>query len=438
MGFAAALSAVAGVSFGAVAALRAARADLNSIIKGGARSVASTASRGTLGALVIVEVALALVLMTAAGVMLDAFRERHGRDLGVRPEGVVTMRLDLTAARYESADARRAFVARLLERVRALPQTEAAGATTSNPFCCGNWGMRVTPEGFAAATAEDTPMVQHFIVTPGYFEAMGQPVLKGRAFTEGDAPGSEMSVIVDATFADRFWPGQDPVGKRVKRGTLDQSYPWLTVVGVVAPVVEQGEFYSESWYLPHAQHADNPAAAETHVMVRASADPTVLGPIVRSIAAEIDPNLALYEMAMLDDLIAQNLRQDRLGAWVTTTFAGAGLLLAALGLYGVLSFVVGQDTKEIGIRRALGAPKGAGLGLVLARALRLTAAGLAAGTLASWVAAQAFTSLVDDVTLNPAIIAGSAAVLLAVALLAALGPARRALRLDPLDALRAD
>jgi predicted lysophospholipase L1 biosynthesis ABC-type transport system permease subunit len=244
-----------------------------------------------------------------------------------------------------------------------------------------------------------------------------------------------MTVIVDTAFADRFWPGESALGKRVKRGALDSQHPWLTVVGVAATIVDEGE-YTESWYLPHAQHATGPSAGGAHLMIRVSGDWSAIVPLVRAAAAELDPNLALFEIATMDSLVSDNLRQDRLGAVVTAMFAIAGLLLAALGLYGVLSFVVNEDMREIGLRIALGASRGSVLGLVVGRAVRMTAIGLALGVAAALGAAGILARLLEDARPDWRIVAGASVVLLAAALAASALPARRALTLDPLEALR--
>lgn len=435
--FAGLLSMITGVAFGLIAALRAGRADINSVMKGGSRSVAGASSRGTLGSLVVAEVALALVLLTAAGMMVTAFERLRGRDLGFEPAGVLTMRVDFAAERYASAEARTAFLRRALERARALPGVTAVGAATINPICCGNWGMRITPEGYPAVPAEQAPAIQHFIVTPGYFETMRQPIVQGRAFTDDDTVGGELVVVVDEAFVARFWPGQNPIGKRVKRGPLDSPFPWLTVVGVARTVVDEGE-YTETWYLPHAQHATGPSAGGAHLMIRPSGDPGAIVPAMRAAAADLDPNLPLYDIASMDTLMADNLQQERLGAVVTTLFASAGLLLAALGLYGVLSFVVSEDLRELAIRLALGASRASVLRLVVARGLRLTLAGLAVGSAAAFLASGLFARLVEDARPDWRIVAVAAAALTCAALAASLVPARRALTLDPLQTLRSE
>jgi hypothetical protein len=311
------------------------------------------------------------------------------------------------------------------------------GATTVNPVCCGNWGMRVTPEGYPLATAEQTPVVQHFIVSPGYFETMGQRVVQGRAFDETDTPGAPASVIVDRAAAARFWPGENPIGRRIKRGTLDAAFPWLTVVGVVETVIDEGR-YTEAWYLPFAQNATAPSATGAHLMVRGGGEPLALVPGIRAVVAEIDPDLALYEVAAMTDLVAANIRQDRLGALVASLFATAGLLLAAMGLYGVLAFAVNADRREIGVRLALGAGRWDVVRLIAGRGLRLVAVGAVIGTAAAYGVSLWLMRLVEAATFDLRLLGVAVAVLVGAAILAIAVPARRALRVDPLTSLRSD
>jgi predicted lysophospholipase L1 biosynthesis ABC-type transport system permease subunit len=242
--------------------------------------------------------------------------------------------------------------------------------------------------------------------------------------------------MIDATAAERFWPGEDPIGKRMKRGSPETPGPWITIVGVVAPVDDEGE-YTEAWYLPYLQHPTGPSSALLHFMVRAD-DPASLIKPIRAAGAEIDPALALHDMVTLDAIRSEQLDQNRLAAFVTSVFAGAGLLLASLGLYGVLSFVLASDTREIGVRVALGARRSAIAALVLARGLRVVGWGLVAGTVIAAVAGTALERLVPEARFAPSLLVGSVSALAVAALLATLIPAIRAMRLDPLDALRYD
>jgi predicted permease len=423
---------IAGIGFGLLAARRTSGADVQAVLKGGGRSVAGAASRGTLGGLVIAEVALALALLTAAGVMVQTFRQLAARDLGFDTAEVATVRVDLNADRYADAAVRSATLDRVIDRLAALPGVVAAGATTVNPLCCGNWGMRVTPEGMTTTGAADTPIIQHFIVTPRYFEVMKQPLVDGRHFSERDRAGGELVVIVDEAAAQRFWPGERAIGKRIRRGFSNSQFPWLTVVGVVRNALEEGE-YGESWYLPFAQHATGPSADGVHLMIRS---PGQIGSAVRAAIHDVDNALPVYDLTSMQALRDENLQQDRLGAIVATGFAVAGLLLAALGLYGVLSFAVNADRREIGVRVALGASRANVLRLVIGRGLRLTIAGLALGAAVSWLLTRALARVIDAAVIDPRVGVAAAIVLLVAALLATSVPARRALRTDPLRSLR--
>jgi predicted permease len=435
VGFATLLSAGAGVVFGVVSAARASRADIDVVLKDAGRGLAGDRSRHTLGLLAAGEVALAVVLLTAAAMMTDAFYRLQHRDLGFDPEGLLTVRAELHAERFAAAGARLAFVDRVLERASGLPGVRQAALTTVNPLCCGDWGVRISPEGLPPGPDSQLPIVQHQIVTPGYFDTMRIRIVEGRSFTEADTGGREPVVIVDDRMARRFWPGQRALGKRVKRGPVAGQYPWMTVVGVVATIHDEGE-YSEAWYLPYGQHATGPSSPFLHLMIRADGDPAALGGSVRTAVAGLDPALAWHGLQTMNAVRSEALRQNRLGAIVSIVFAAVGLLLSALGLYAVLAYVLAADIREIGVRLALGARPSTVLRLIVGRGLRLSLAGLIAGAGAAVVMARALERLVPDTRFDPGVIAAATAALLVAGALASLVPARRALRIDPLDALR--
>ena len=244
-------------------------------------------------------------------------------------------------------------------------------------------------------------------------------------------------MVVDDRMARRYWPGQSAVGKRVKRGAVDGPHPWLTIVGVAETIQDVGE-HPETWYLPYAQHATGPSSNGLNVMVRTGGDAAALAPTVRAIATEIDPVLALHDFRPMTEVRSEQLQQNRLGAVVSIALAVAGLLLASLGLYGVLAFVMASETREIGVRLALGARPANLLRLVFGRGLRLCLIGLAIGGAGAFGAARVLQRIVPEAQPQPAIIAAAAAVLLLSALLAMLPPARRALRIDAIDVLRGD
>jgi predicted permease len=430
------LSVAAGVAFGLVSAMRSTRADLNAVMKDAGRSLAGDRSRGTLSALAAAEVAMAVVLLTAAGVMVDTFYRLNHKDLGFDPQGVLNLQAEMTGQRYATDAARVAFLDRLLERVRSVPGVERAALTTVNPLCCGDWGMRMTPEGHPPVADALVPIVAHQLITPGYFETMRIRIVDGRGFEPADTAGRELVAVVDERLARRFWPGERAVGKRVKRGNVGSPYPWLTIVGVVGSIDDEAE-YAESWYLPYAQHATGPSSGDLHLMLRAD-NPLALAPAIRAASAEIDPAFALHDVSTMDRVHSDRLEQSRMGAALSSIFAVAGLLLAMLGLYGVLAFVLAADTREIGVRVALGARPSSVLALIVGRGLRLAGWGLLSGAIAAAVVGQLLTRVVPDARLDLRIVGAAMAALLLASLTAAAVPARRALRMDPLEALRAD
>jgi hypothetical protein len=243
-------------------------------------------------------------------------------------------------------------------------------------------------------------------------------------------------VIVDERAARQFWPGQDPLGKRVKRGMPGGPQPWLTVIGVAGTIEDRGE-YTEAWYLPLAQHPAGPSSATLHLMVRAG-DATALVPAIKTASAALDPTLALHDITTMDAVRSERLLQSRMGAIVTAIFAAAGALLAALGLYAVLSFVLAGDTREIGVRLALGATRARVATYVISRGLRLAGWGILAGVPLAALMSAGIQQLVPESRFNTATIVAAGVALAIAALFATAIPAIRALRLNPLDALRAD
>ncbi|GMV23552.1 MAG: hypothetical protein AMXMBFR57_35010 [Acidimicrobiia bacterium] len=430
-----AVALVTGVAFGLLASLRTTGADLHAVMKSSGRSLASTASRGLLGSLVVAEVALAVTLLFTAGVMIDMFHRLSRRDLGFQTAQVTTARVDLTSERYRSADARRTLVSELTTRLASTAGVEAVGATTVNPLCCGDWGARVVPEGVLIVQQNDAPIVQHFIVSAGYFEALRFGLVEGRFFTGADGPGSEPVVIVNRAMAERYWPGQSALGKRVRQWTASGDAPWATIVGVVHDAAESGD-YEGSWYLPHAQRADGPSGDGIHLMVRAVSGVTV-GATMRAALAAVDPTLPLFEMTTMDALAAEGLRQDRTGAWISGAFGIAGLLLASLGLYGILTFVIAGDRVEIAMRRALGAGARDVVWLVVRRGASLLGVGLLFGGAGVWGVARLVPHWFADA--RPGVELGllAACLLVVAAIVAMVAPIRRALRLEPIQAMRA-
>jgi len=287
------------------------------------------------------------------------------------------------------------------------------------------------------AAPEGAPfIVAHQYVAPGYFGAMEIPLLAGRDFTDADRETSQPVAIVDERFAHRFWPGEDPIGKQVKRGGLGDPYPWLTVVGVVGPIDDSSD-YTAAWYLPYLQAPLGPSAEEAHFMVRAG---TITDPLVRSAEQAIrsaDPGMAVFDVRTMDALLSTRRSPDRLGAFVGALVGGFGFLLAALGVYGVVSFGVSRRRREIGLRLALGAQRAGIARMILAQGLQLSFAGVAAGLAGALLLSRLFGAVIFGVQApTPGVYAGVAAALAAAAIAASVIPARRAAAAEPMAALR--
>ncbi|HEX5215137.1 MAG TPA: ABC transporter permease [Vicinamibacterales bacterium] len=431
-----ALAMTAGLSFGLLAAVRATRGDLNAVMKDGGRAATAGRSRRSAGALVVIEIALALVLVAGAGLLIESVYAISQRDNGFRADGLLTFQMEFRGDRYAAGGPRVQFLDAALARLRALPGVVDAGVTTVNPFCCGDWGARMSAEGQPPVAPEAAVVVQHFLVTPTFFSTMQIPLREGRLFTDMDREGQPPVVVVDERFARRFWPDQSAIGKRVKRGLYDSPFPWMTVVGVVAPIDAAGE-YTEMWYLPFKQLPLGPSSTSAHVMLRSAGDPMAILPAARRAIAETDALMPVFRPTTMAELGRDRYTQDRLAATITGTLAASGLLLSVLGVYGLMSSAVAGDAREIGIRLALGASRRRVIGGVIARALRLAVIGVLAGVPLAYLSTRGLSALITDLEpLDVSRLFAVALVLVAAVATAALLPARRAMRIDPLRALR--
>jgi putative ABC transport system permease protein len=436
VGVTALLSFVAAILAAGLPALAGVRRNTAVTVREGGRGTVadSPRRRRLLGGFVAGQVALALVLLAGSAAMLQNLRALQHRELGVDAEGLLTFVLTPSRAAYPDGTARAALVRRLTDDLAALPGVTAAGMTTVNPFGGSSWGASVVVEGRDTGRDADAIQINHRLVTPGTFRAMGIPVLRGRdiAWTDdSDHPGV---AVVSARMAARLWPGQDPIGRRIRNGRAGS--PWLTVVGVVGDVADARDPSDPdmTWYLPYVQMAASPSADDLHAMLRSRAD--VLA-AARQRIASVDPMLALYDVAMMDDYYAGTLDRDRFGAGLMAIFGGFGLLLAALGVYGVMAFTVAQRVPEIGVRMALGADTRAVLGLIVLGGLRVAVAGLAIGCVLALVVRRALAAFLPAVPPNDAAAAVTAACVLFLALVVAcVAPAMRAARVSPLEALR--
>jgi putative ABC transport system permease protein len=439
-GFALAVSVATTLLFSLAPALRALRVNLSETLREGSRATAGARRQRLRSLLVAGEVALSLVLLLGAGLMLRSLWAQQRVELGFRPENVLTARLALPEAGYAEPESVVAFYRSLLERVRALPGVRQAGLLRSLPLAApiGDWGLTV--EGFVPSPGTSAKGDWQ-VASDGALEALGERLLKGRAFTPQDAADGEQVALVNETMASTYWAGQDPLGRRFRMGPPER--PWITVVGVVADVRHNGVTapIKEKFYRPHAQfhRSTGFAPSNMNLVVRAEGDPRALAAPLRALVRELDPSLPLAGVRPMSEVVAGALATPRLAGWLLGLFALLALALSAIGLYGLLAYLVSRREAEIGIRIAIGAQQASVLWLVLGQALRLVGAGLALGVLASLALTRLIGGLLHGVTPHdPASFAAAPLALLAAAMLASYLPARRAARVDPSVALRAE
>lgn len=441
--FTCAVALASGLLCGLLPAWRMAARDPGAALQQDARGAASGSlwarGHGFRRVLVAAEVALAVVLLAGAGVLLRSFARVAGVAPGFNPENVLTFELALPANRYKDAGEVAKTYQELWRRLAEAPGVAAVGAVTAPPLSQSfAWGPIVV-EGRVPAAGEKFLNADMRVATPGYFAAMQIPVRRGRLFTEHDTPDQPLAVVIDEALAAQVWPNEDPLGKRLKPGGIDArpDAPWWIVVGVVGRV-KQYALDADSRMALYRAHTQFPSRALT-VVVRAAGDPAALTASLKREIAALDPDLPVYQARTMEDRIGASLAPRRFTLALLGAFAGVALALAALGVYGVMAYLVGQSTKEIGIRMALGAPAGRIVGEVLAQGGIVVAIGLGVGLAAAVALSRLLKSMVFGVeAADPVSFAVTAAALALVALAACVIPARRAARVDPLASLRAE
>jgi putative ABC transport system permease protein len=418
--------------FGLAPALRGARIDLQEVVKEGARGSRGAGSRWLNNAFVVSQFALCLVLLIGAGLLLRSFRNLLAVELGFRPENVLVGRVTVPWPAYEEDSRRRAFFAQLAERVRSLPGVRSAGLSSSAPFSEGSNQQTFFIRGREPGPDQPKLVASIRAVTPGYFPAVATPLLRGRVLEEADTEKAPLVTVVDETLARRFWPDGNALGHELRLG---DDGPWRTIVGVVAAVKHEdvGETPNRYVYLPHAQLP----SGQMDVVVRTAADPASLTGVIRREVQALDPTLPFYDVHTMEEAIARSLATRRLTNQLLLGFAVAALVLAAIGIYGVIALSVSHRVSEFGIRLALGAAPADVCRLVLRQGLRLILVGVVIGLAAAAALTRSLASLLFEVQpLDPLIFAGVALMLVSVAVLACYLPARRATATDPLVALR--
>ena len=406
------------------------------------RAGSGSGGRLSLGAIVVGEMAIAATLLMGGGLMMQSFRNLQGIDLGFRPENLLTLELPLSPLRYAETSRQVEFMQQIEQRVRALPGVVAAGMTTNIPMQRGvTLDSIFEVEGRPPADPSNVPITAHRLVSPGYMQTLGVSLIQGRMLDETDRAGSMPVAVVSEEFVRESWPGEDPIGKRVRRVRSGERGPWMTVVGVVAEVKEDRFWFRVDrpvWYLPYAQQTfPLPVSIPLNLVVRTAGDPSRVAKAVREAVHSIDPSQPVAGVVPMKETLSDVLLTERFGAVVMGALAALGLLLAALGLYGVMAYTVSLRTGEIGLRMALGARPRDVFGLVLGRGFVLALGGLGLGLGAAWALTRLLSSTLYQVNASdPVIFLAVALSLATIALLACYLPARRAARVDPMVALR--
>lgn len=433
LGFTAVITLLTGLIFGTVPALQTSRVDLNDTLKEGGRGSAGVRSRAR-SLLVVAEIALSLVVLVGAGLMIQSFLRLKRVNIGLNAHNVLTASVSLPRAKYKEGEQRATFFKNLIARVSSLPGVEAASATATVPLSGDGWGRSLTVEGFPVLPVGQAPMIQHTVVTPGYFRTMAIPLLAGRDFNDADAKDSPDVTIIDERLAREYWPNESPIGKRIRFGPPEDNEPWHTIVGVVGTVRHQRmqEDTRKSVYLPHQKIP----VAGLAVLARTTSNPEDLAGAIRREVAQLDSDLPI-SISTMDEVVAESIWQPRLYATLFGAFAGGALLLALIGIYGVMAFLVQTRTHEIGVRMALGASTRDVFKLIVGRGMKLTAVGVLIGVGGAIALTRLMHSLLFNTSATDPITFILISLLLSVAaFLACYIPARRAAKVDPLIALR--
>ncbi|CAN5880254.1 ABC transporter permease [soil metagenome] len=440
VGFTLVVALLTGAIFGLIPALQATRTDLTSTLREGGRgALGGVRGSHARSMLVVSEMALAVMLLIGAGLLIRSFLQLQQVDPGFRTEQALAFDLELPSQSYSEGPQQAEFFRALIERLQPLPGVQAVSAVNILPMANDRFIINFDVEGRDEAPPGERPVLEVRVATPDYFRTMGIPLRRGRAFGDADRADAPPVVVINEMAARRYFPDEDAIGQRIRLGwgPGDDRFAGGEVVGVVADVRQVGpsEDYVPEIYLPYTQVP----VSDMSVIVRTAGDPLALAGVLRSQVRELDPNLPLSNLRTLDQLVAQSVAQPRFYMLLLTVFAAVALALAAIGIFGVMSYSVAQRTREIGIRVALGAEPQRVLQLVVGRALRLALLGVAVGLLGALALTRLLESLLFGVsTTDPLTFVAVAVLLAAVALLASYLPARRASGVDPIVALRAE
>jgi putative ABC transport system permease protein len=431
--FAIAVTVGTSILAGAVPAWLATRLNLVETLKEGGRSYTSGGARAWFrNALVVGEVAMSVLLLAGAGLMIETFWNLSHMQAGFRTDNITTLQTSTPASRYPIGSPAAQLVRRIRNELQSLPGVISVAGASGVPLIDG-WGRSITAEGWPVLSLKDAPMVNHTVVTPGYFRTLGIAIRQGRDFTESDAK-DPLVTIVDENLAKRYWPGQSAIGKRVRFGPPEWNEPWHLIVGV-AGVARNGSLrdIGNSVYLPYGEFEYSSIA----YLVRTAGGMADAAKALHARLSTIDRNIAISRVMTMRDVVTRSIWRERFFATIFGVFAILALLLALVGLYGVMAYTVSRRSHEIGIRMALGASTGEIRGMVLAHSGRLVSLGLVIGTVAAVYLTRLLAAQLYGVhARDPRTLGVVAALLATAALLASYLPARRATRVDPMVALR--
>jgi len=445
--FALLISILTGLAFGLAPALHSAKGALSSAIREGGRGSGYSTKTGRLrDVLIVSELAFAIILMVGAGLLLRTLRDLLQQNPGFNPTQIVTANIQLPNPNDSKTDPyldiprRATFDRELLRRIKAFPGVELAAITSAlpttntNPSAVGG----LANESFAI---EDRPVessqdlhAERIRISPDYFKVLQSTLLRGRSFTEGDEDGKPLVAIIDETTARKYWPDRDPLGRRV-RFARDATKPWTTIVGIVKDIKSDGLDIDGVPHIYVSTYQDS--SKRLSVVLRTSLPATLLEPQIRHEIQSIDPRLPVFNVSSMNDVLDRSLASRRLSADLVSGFAGLAVLLASIGIYGLLAYMVGQRSREIGIRMALGARRGDILRMFLRKGAALAGVGIVAGLVFSAATASMMASLLYGVRPHdPAVFLIAPLLLFAIAVLASYLPARRATKVNPIVALR--
>jgi putative ABC transport system permease protein len=450
--FALVVAMMTGVLCSLAPALAAIRTDVNESLKEGGRGGSAGGGHARLrSSLVVAEIAVALVLIVASGLLLRSFEKMRAVDLGFRPENVVVALYSLPGQQYTTQSAVKQFNDELLRRLRELSGVQSAGISSSLPMSGSNGTTVFVPEGYVPPEGANLMLGVITLVSGDYFSSMKVPLLSGRVFTKADSANGPLVVIVNHKLAQHYWPGQDPIGKRMRLGTPEMKSPWMTVVGEVADVKQDSPDVAtqDQYYEPTDQYkislgdlsrtADDFQGASGYLALRTTLPPQQMENTLRATVRSLDPQLALDPVQTMDQAVSDSEAPRRFNTGVIGGFAIAAVLLAVIGIYSIVAFSVELRMREMAIRIALGAQRSRVIRLILRSAFWLATVGSAVGVLLSLLASRLLMSMLFEVTsFDPTTMVLAVASVFILVFVASLIPAMHAAGTDPIQALRAE